>query len=725
MHMPPTRRTKTPPPRSAPRWRPARRPVVRGTLTAAGIALCAPLTIEAAQTAQDSLAVIGLPGVRVEVPRPTATIGGSSAVEVSVDSARVIAAPTMEDFLRGMPFIQIRANSRGEAQPAMRGAEDRQIAVLLDGIPLTLGWDHRTDLSIVPLTAVRQLTLLRGLSSVLHGPNVLGGALEFDVARGASWQAPPPSASGAISIAQGGETNLAGTAAAVIVDDYVTWWVRGGGAYRERSGVTLPSGAHRHEPSLRPELLKGADGLRLNSDRRQVDGFVSSRFTVPTGTWFSGLLSLADTHRGVPPEAHVSDPRLWRYPEQNRLFATFSGGSGERSTRWGRGDFEASFGLDRSAAEITEYATHGYRFQLDGETGQTTTLTTRLLGDHVFPQSGELRTALTIASVSHEEDFHLGDRFRYRQRLWSLGTEFEVAGDRLWGNEGDDGEAPAGVSETDSGTRLTIGASIDGASTPRSGDKTPLGTMWDWGLRAGVTHSARGGTALFHAGISRRTRFPSLRELYSGALGRFEPNPGLHPESLIAGETGVTFDRREGQIQIVGFYHVLFDGIVRTRVVTPTGTRFQRINRDEIHSAGVEMLVAGTRGRFTYGGDLTLQRVRVRDSGPLGSHEAEYEPGAAGNARLSVAGPSDVLFSGSVRYRGDQFCESVDAPGLAQLNASATLDLEVHREFGLGARATRRLDGTLGMANLTDSVVLDQCGLPQPGRTFRIQLNLR
>jgi hypothetical protein len=30
----------------------------------------------------------------------------------------------------------------------------------------------------------------------------------------------------------------------------------------------------------------------------------------------------------------------------------------------------------------------------------------------------------------------------------------------------------------------------------------------------------------------------------------------------------------------------------------------------------------------------------------------------------------------------------------------------------------------LNLDNATDSLVLDQCGLPQPGRTLRIQLRL-
>ena len=90
----------------------------------------------------------------------------------------------MDEVLRSMPLIQIRQNSRGEVQPALRGSEDRQITIIMDGVPLSIGWDHRTDMSIIPLTAARSVTLVRGLSSILYGPNTLGGVVEVDVARG-------------------------------------------------------------------------------------------------------------------------------------------------------------------------------------------------------------------------------------------------------------------------------------------------------------------------------------------------------------------------------------------------------------------------------------------------------------------------------------------------------------------------------------------------------------
>jgi outer membrane receptor protein involved in Fe transport len=79
--------------------------------------------------------------------------------------------------------VHVRTNSRGEAEISVRGSESRQVAILLDGVPLTLGWDARTDVSVLPAGAIQELNLVRGVSSVLHGPNVLGGVVEVGVGR--------------------------------------------------------------------------------------------------------------------------------------------------------------------------------------------------------------------------------------------------------------------------------------------------------------------------------------------------------------------------------------------------------------------------------------------------------------------------------------------------------------------------------------------------------------
>ena len=669
-----------------------------------------------AAAAQDTTTVdtVQIRGIVVEVPRPAATTGGTSAVQFSLDSLAIATSPTAEELLRRMPMLQIRANSRGEAQPDLRGAEDRQIAILFDGIPITLGWDHRTDVSIIPITSVRKFTMLRGLSSMLHGPNVLGGALEFDVVRGSSFEAPPPPVTGAFSLDQEGAVNVGATGAASLVGDASQWVLRAGAGYRDSPGLALPGDARDH-PRLRAEFLADEDGLRLNSDRRLIDGFLAARYRSAGGTWLSGLASVSDANRGVPPEAHVADPRLWRYPQQARLFMAVSGGTERRPNRYGESQIEANFGLDRSTTEISEFESASYRHVVDGETGTTTTLTGRLLLDHLINDAIDLRGALTIADVGHAETFASGGALDYEQRLWSLGGEVEVASQGILGLGGGN-------------TRWTVGGSLDGSDTPKSGDKEPLGTLWDWGVRAGLTRPALADRVLYHAGFSRRTRFPSLRELYSGALGRFRPNPDLRPESLVTAEAGATFGNGDGSsLQVVAFHHRLTDAIVRTSTVTAEGPRFQRVNRDEVRSTGLEVLAAGAFGAFTYGGGVTWKDVRVLDPHqPDTEEQAEYQPALSGTANLAFVAPGAVTLTGFGTYRGVQYCRNVEVAGLDRMDASATFDLEASRAFPLGGPMSPRLASAIvGVANLTDSTVLDQCGLPQAGRTFRIQFTIR
>jgi outer membrane cobalamin receptor len=99
----------------------------------------------AARAQQIDTAVIPLGAIVVRGARPVTIAGGASALEVNVDSLRAPPAPTLEEILRRVPLVQVRINSRGEAQFSLRGSgsDARQVAVLIDGIPINLGWDHR------------------------------------------------------------------------------------------------------------------------------------------------------------------------------------------------------------------------------------------------------------------------------------------------------------------------------------------------------------------------------------------------------------------------------------------------------------------------------------------------------------------------------------------------------------------------------------------------------
>jgi iron complex outermembrane receptor protein len=654
-----------------------------------------------APAARDT-AVYEQPPVQVSAPRPRATPGGSSAVEAALDSGRVRPAPTLEQVLREMPLVVVRANSRGEAQPALRGGEDRQIAVLVDGVPITLAWDARTDLSVVPLTGARDLVVHRGLSSLLSGPNALGGAVEVDVAGGRrAATAPPPLVLDA-GVDHTGARSAALTAGTLRRDARGLWLLRAGGGYRGSDGFALAHGLDRADPATRARLTDDGD-LRLNSDVEAFDGFVALRREGRGGAWASFTGAGYRLERGVAPEAHTSDPRLWRYPFQARGIGALSGGTGMRTTPWGRGDLEASIGADVGRMEISEYDALDYRTVAGTEDGNDRTYTGRLVGDHTLGERGDLRAALTFADVSHDEILDDGPTAEYRQRLWSL------AGETDW-------RADAGVP-----LRLSIGAAADGADTPESSDKPALERLWDWGGRAGATAVLHGGRVLVHGAASRRARFPALRELYSGALGRFLPNPDLRAEAQWVSELGLTMRHVRGELQVVGFHQVLEDGIARVSVVTPGGNRFQRVNQGRVTADGLELLGDLTLGRLAFGGDLTVQDVRLLDASG-GDTDPEYEPAVHGGAWCEAPLPAAVRLGLALHGTGEQRYFDLDSGSLATLAPSARLDVRLARGFELGASGPwRRVDAVLAVENVIDQSLFDQAGLPQPGRTIRVQ----
>ena len=645
--------------------------------------------------AQQDTAVFRVGEIIVQAARPLTTTGGASALELKLDSLRMQAAPTLDQVLRQIPLVQVRVNSRGESQFSLRGSgsDARQVAVIVDGIPLNLGWDDRADLSVLPTTAAQSLTIARGLPSLLYGPNVLGGVVEIGVARGVTELSPPGIRFDA-GLDHTGALALAAARTQPIRGKDTNWLLRFGAGYRQRSGFALPNAVTQRMPA--------GNDLRLNTDLDHVDGFAALSYRPSNGLWAAASVSAFRAERGIAPEMHISSPRYWRYPEVARVFAVVAGGSGIRNSPvGGRGDVEMSLGFDIGHTEIDQYASSAFTTVAEQEDSDDRNLTMRIRADQTIAEDGELRIGFTYADINHDEIVTPGDAASYRQKLWSVAAEVHWNAPRVGKN-----------------TRLSAGAALDGASTPESGDKPPLDELSALGARAGFT-SALSDQLLLHGGISTRKRFPSLRELYSGALGRFQPNPGLRPEHLLAMEAGASLHSARAELQAVIFHHVLDDAITRVSV---SGRKFMRVNRDRQVGSGLELLSGMRAGKFTLSADAVLQRTALTDE--LAGEEliAEYQPGLLAGA--GVAGPLPVRsrFDLRARYTGRQSCINADTGAETRLAGSLRVDAEASRSWRLRRNF---FELAVGADNLGDEVIYDQCGLPQAGRTFRVQLRVR
>jgi iron complex outermembrane recepter protein len=647
-------------------------------------------------------ASVEIEGLTIFGTHPLTTRGGSSAIRATLDSLPIPAAGSLEQVLRSLPALHLRTNSRGEAEISVRGSESRQVAVLVDGAPLTLSWDGRTDVSVIPWGALRQVTLARGLSTMLSGPNVLGGAIEFE--SGAAGGGPGPASfqvrSGADQVGAFG-ASAATTTARTMPGGVFT--LRAGIGHRDSPGVPLARGVVEPIPS---------DGLRVNTDLAESDGFASARFDRGDGSWVSLAGSAFRAERGIAAELGVSAPRFWRYPFIARSLTVLSGGSGVRRAPWGgESSLRASFGADVGRTEIDAFDSRTYERLLSQEDGDQRTYSMRILGTQTLGRRADLRLAVTSGDLTYDERLQPGGTSRYRHRLWSVAGESMVRLPLAGGGA---------LEEID----LSLGGAFDRSTNPLAGGKPALGPRNQWGGRAGVSARLAGGAVTVHAGASRRARFPSLRELYSGALGRFDPNPALEPEKLVATEAGVTLRSPSGTLQLVGYHQRLSDAVVR--ILTRPKGPYRRVNQEGLRSVGVELLGSRTVGRFTLDGSLVAQSVELLDPSAALEHP-ENLPEVSGGLHLALSLPRRLALGAGAHYIGDQFAIDPDRGDLTTLAARARVDADLGRTWCLGAGAGRisTFHARIAVENLTDEAIHDAIGLPEPGRTIRLELRLQ
>jgi iron complex outermembrane receptor protein len=186
----------------------------------------------------------------------------------------------------------------------------------------------------------------------------------------------------------------------------------------------------------------------------------------------------------------------------------------------------------------------------------------------------------------------------------------------------------------------------------------------------------------------------------------------------------------DATLQVNAFHHDLKDAVVRITLPDPD-RRFQRVNRDRIRSAGVEVLggmAFSSRAdrAVTLTGDATVQNIAISDQLAGGIRHAENNPELRGMLELGVPLPARVRGFANARYTGTQYCINGDTGGEMELPGRTQANLALERRFHLAPRgAVRALRAVLALDNATNVAIYDQCGLPQPGRTLRLMFSFQ
>jgi len=228
----------------------------------------------------------------------TATVEEITAADIKAMGATNVAEALLlaKSMRVDMAPNTLSANGKQEALASLRGFDPRDVIVLIDGVPVYEPYFRVLDLRQLPVGDVAKITIVKGPSSVLYGPNSLGGIINIITKRGGG------PARGHVDASYGDVEAYAGNGS-----------VRGG--------------AGGFEYFLAPGFAK-SDGFRVSDDfdqTRNEDGGVRDNsdfqdfYASGKLGWYKGLsgLTLSANHYefdgGVPFSMEALEPStLWR-----------------------------------------------------------------------------------------------------------------------------------------------------------------------------------------------------------------------------------------------------------------------------------------------------------------------------------------------------------------------------------------------------------------------------
>lgn len=657
----------------------------RTTLAAAAAALllAQPGVARAEDAPSEDTALAPVSPVEVVVRGQPRTDRGTVVTVLPEEELERLGATSVGETLERLPAFNSGGGRRGERILTLRGFDQRQLAVFVDGVPVYVPYDGQLDLSKLPIDMVERLSVVKGSGTLLYGPNGLGGAVNITTrepterpslrlrSEVAPWSALRGSAVGSAAL---------GPVAAIA----------GVGAERVRY-VRLSDDFSA--------LPNQPEGRRLNSDRREL--------TLATKwTW-----DLSETHRlrfsascfggtfGVPPGTRDLTVRYWRWTDWE------SGSLGlSHAYRGARLQTEAVVYVSRFTNTLDSYDDASYTTQRLPKAFHTiyddTSMGAFARTANLIPlDTGRALRVRTWSGIKHDthSSFDSPGTGTTEVSTNLLTTSAEVEADLV---------APW--------LRASAGVEIDGElpDTPPSGPKPraaaavgPLASVTVTPTRAvSVTLSA-----------SSRTRFPTLRERFSTVFGAREPNPRLQPEHAWNFSLDGVFKPSRALRVAVGLFDSELDDLITSVLVRPQTDQLQNLGRARY--LGGEAEVTWSPREWL---DLTTGWVVMSArAGDALDQPIAYRPVDKGLVAVTVRPWPSVSLTGVMRRVGAQDFQDQDTGRWGTLGGYQLFDARAEWQFHPLMQTWVRA------SNLADTNVESRYSFPEAGRTIFAGLGSR
>lgn len=585
-----------------------------------------------------------------------------------------------------MPGVHLTSSGpRNESMITIRGFDLRAVPVFMDGIPVYVPYDGYVDLSRFTTFDLSAIDISKGFTSVLHGPNIMGGALNL-ISRKPSHKIEADGSIGMINTnGFRGNVNIGA--------NFKRAYIQAGYSYLHRAAFALSENfqPHKHEDGGNRENSYRTDqkvnlkiGWTPNEKHEYVLGFIYQQ-----GSKGSPVYAGDDTLNSL-----INKPRYWQWPNWDKTTFFFLSNTkiNEKNYIKTRIYYDIFKNTIESYDDST-YTTMNKPYAFKSKYNDYTYGAGIEYGTTMIPKN-ELKFSAQYKQDVHREN-NVGDPVQH-----FTDHTFHIAIEDVYNITKFMSIIP-GISY--SGRQNTRAVNYDSANDS-------LFDFDDTGLSSGI--NAQLGIFFYfkkthNIGLtgSRRTRFATIKDRYSYRMGTAIPNPGLKPETSYNVDLtykGTFFKKLS--IQASFFYSRIADAIISVDNVLPSKSQMQNTGSAEFIGAEVGVCYNILKNLLVSSDFTYIHRKNITNPNVLFTDVPDFKV----FSYIQYKPIKQVGILLSAEYNSARYSKSygVSVPQFVLINAL------------ISGQVWRYLSLEIGVNNIADQNYMITEGYPEEGRNF-------
>jgi outer membrane receptor protein involved in Fe transport len=457
----------------------------------------------------------------VTAERPSSALV-TTVSEISSQDIISTGASTVAEALDQIPGVDVQRGGKGQSFVSIRGFDQDDTKVLIDGVPAHESYFGTVDLSMLPTESISKITVTKGAVSSLYGADTMGGIINIITKKGGNT---PAGGDATVSFGNDGTanyvSNFGGTSGPV---NYSLTY-----GYRTSNGTRLSNNFNPNDPNVGIGSSYNEDGgLRDLSDYKKQSLNAKIGYDPDQDTSMFLSFDYHNDERGVPTEMG----RYWDF------------------TRWDQ--WQLNLVGDHKFSEVFSAKVRIFYLKHDDsltdvswDADHTTNAKKKWFQKSYYndySEGAEVQSSFNLGKLSliRAGFNYLKDNNRqgnYFDSIAAAANKAQVGWQREQEYTADTYTfAIEDEIKPIDDLSVVVGSSYN-TFKPIKADLQPVpDTMTSFNPQLGVVYSLNNKTS-FHASVGKVTRFPHLKELYSQLAGG---NPNLDPQKAISYELGAS-----------------------------------------------------------------------------------------------------------------------------------------------------------------------------------------